>query len=182
MKEIEIKVKLRDKREIMEKLEALGCVFSPQVKQKDTVYTRVIGTVAEYLTNDHFPRIRETNEGKFFFTVKADLSKHKNLSKIEHEIEIQDAKTLEQALLLMGYKTANTVTKNRQKGMVGEYEVCIDEVDDLGTFIEVEKMAEENIDQVRKELLDFTISLGVLPEDEVKRGYDLLMLEKQENL
>jgi adenylate cyclase class 2 len=80
----------------------------------------------------------------------------------------------------MGYKMANRVVKNRRKGMVGEYEICLDEVEDLGTFIEVEKMAEEDIEQVRKELLDFTISLGVSLEDEVKRGYDILILEKQE--
>ncbi len=182
MKEIEIKARLKDKKKVEEKLKELGCVLSSSVKQIDTVYTRIIGTVEEYLTNDHFPRIRETNEGKFFFTVKADLTKHKSLSKIEHEIEIQDAKTLEQALFLMGYKIANKVIKNRRKGMVGEYEICLDEVEDLGSFIEVEKMADDNIEEVRKELLDFTLSLGVESEDEVRRGYDLLMLDKLENV
>ena len=78
----------------------------------------------------------------------------------------------------MGYKKANQVIKNRCKGRIGDYEICLDEVEELGSFLEVEKMAEDNIEEVRKELLDFVLALGISPEDEVKRGYDLLILEK----
>lgn len=177
MKEIEVKAHLKNASLVIEKLKGLECVLSEPVRQIDTVYTKITGTVEEYIKNDHFLRIREKSDGRFIFTVKKPVT-WEVLTKIEHETEIKNAKELEQALFLMGYKVANKVIKSRRTAHCGEFEICIDEVEELGLFIEVEKMSDRDVGLVRKELNEFLSSLGVFPEDEVNKGYDIMVLER----
>jgi len=181
MREIEVKAKLGDEEKVTSELKKLGAVFSEPIKQIDTVYTKIIGDVEEYLKNDHFVRIRERSDGRFIFTVKVPKAARENLAKTEHETEVKDAKELEQCLFLMGYKTSNKVTKIRRSCKIKDYEICLDEVEELGTFVEIEKMVkdEEISDQdVLNELKNFLFSLGVERESEVRKGYDILMIEK----
>ena len=178
MKEIEVKALLKNKEEIIEKIKALGCTLSESIRQVDTVYTKIIGNVEEYLKNDHFVRIREKSDGRFLFTVKKPLSKAV-LTKAEHETEIQNAKELEQALFLMGYQVASKVIKSRQTTNYGEFEICIDEVEKLGLFIEIEKMSDQDAISVRKELNQFLTSLGISSTDEVHKGYDIMEIESK---
>ncbi len=177
MKEIEVKAYLKDTHKVLQKLTELDCVLSEPIRQIDTVYTKVIGNIEEYLTNDHFLRIREKSDGKFIFTVKKPLSKIV-LTKAEHETEIKDAKELEQALFLMGYRLSNKVIKVRRTTHYEDFEICIDEVEELGSFIEVEKISDKNVDAVRRELNEFLSSLGVEDGDQVHKGYDIMMIEK----
>ena len=58
-------------------------------------------------------------------------------------------------------------------------EICLDEVKDLGNFIEVEKITDEDPDKVQEELFRFLESVGVRREDRVVNGYDILMWRKQ---
>lgn len=178
MKEIEVKAHLKNKESVFEKLIELNCVLSEPVRQVDTVYAKIIGGVEEYLKNDHFLRIREKSDGRFIFTVKKPLS-HAVLTKAEHETEVKNAVELEQALFLMGYKVANKVIKVRQTANYKEFEICIDEVENFGSFIEIEKMSDGDINLVRKELNEFLTLLGVSPEDEVHKGYDIMAVELQ---
>lgn len=179
MKEIEVKAYLKNKAHVLEKLTDLGCMLSEPVRQIDTVYTRIPAkTVEEYLKNDHFVRIREKSDGRFVFTVKKPLSRDV-LTKAEHETEIKNAKELEQALFLMGYQIANKVIKVRHTAHIKDFEICIDEVEGMGSFIEVEKMSDDDADIVRKDLSVFLSSLGIPLHDEVKKGYDILAIEKQ---
>lgn len=179
MKEIEVKAYLKNEKQIIEKIKTLECILSEPIKQVDTVYTRLPAkTVEEYLKNDHFVRIRERSDGKFILTVKKPLSKTV-LTKAENETEIKDAKELEKALLLMGYQIANKVIKSRRTAHFNDFEICLDEVENMGTFIEIEKMSDEDVDLVRKELNEFLVTLGVPLEDEVHKGYDILAIERR---
>lgn len=178
MKEIEVKAYLKDLEETIKKLSSLGCILSEPVRQVDTVYTKIVGNVGEYLKNDHFLRIREKSDGKIIFTVKKPLSKT-SLTKSEQEVEVKSAKELEEALFMMGYNRANKVIKLRRTTHFKEFEICIDEVEQLGSFIEIEKISEEDVDIVRKELNEFLLSLDISPEDEVSKGYDIMAIEKK---
>ncbi len=176
MKEVEVKAYLKNKEEVLQKLKELGCVLGESIRQVDTVYTEILGDVEEYLKNDHFVRIREKSDGRFIFTVKKPLSL-KVLTKAEHETEIKNPKEMEQALFLMGYQLSNKVIKNRRTAKHGEFEICIDEVEELGSFIEIEKMSED-ADTARRELNEFLSSLGISEKDQIHKGYDIMAIEK----
>jgi len=57
-------------------------------------------------------------------------------------------------------------------------EICLDEVENLGSFIEVEKMSDGDSKQIQEELAEFLGLLGVSPKDRVTKGYNTLMLER----
>ncbi len=88
---------------------------------------------------------------------------------------------MEDALVLLGYHKAISVYKNRTKAKYKDMEICLDEVDHLGSFIEVEKITEGDGDAVQEELFNFLETLGVKRDDRVINGYDTLMYRHNNN-
>ena len=73
------------------------------------------------------------------------------------------------------------VKKHRQKARFNDMELCLDEIDDLGTFIEIEKLTnDEDTERIQAELFDFLLTLGIQKEDRITQGYDTLMRLNQE--
>ncbi len=176
MKEIEIKAYLKNKSAVLKKLAELGCELSEPVIQTDTVFAKVVAPYADYLKNEYFIRIREKNDGTFLFTVKMQMSTE--LTKTEYETKIDNGNAMMQALVAMGYQQANRLKKIRQIAHYGDFEICIDAIEGLGEFIEIEKMSNDDENTVRSELETFLYALGVSPEDETKKGYDMLVMEQ----
>ena len=81
----------------------------------------------------------------------------------------------------MGYKSAVQVKKTRKTAKYKDFEICLDFVEDLGDFIEVEKIAGENADsgQIQNELFEFLLNLGIRNENRVTQGYDTLIFLKE---
>ena len=69
------------------------------------------------------------------------------------------------------------VSKARQTGKLNDVEVCIDSVEGLGDFMELERLAGENADPatITDDLWRIMAELGVSRQDEVTDGYDILM-------
>ena len=170
--EIEVKAKVKNLENIISKLEELGCVLSKPIQQDDYIYNKK--DVDLYRSHGDSPvlRIREQN-GKIIFTVKKNRSNE--LDCIEKEIEITDKDTLKDILELLDYESTVEVHKKRIKTNYNDYEICLDDVDKLGTYIEVEKMSDENGEKVQKELFDFLQTLEISKEDQVFNGYDTLI-------
>lgn len=172
-KEIEVKIRLENSDSLLEKLSALGCVFSEPVKQEDQIFTNFPDSeFAEFKPGINFLRIRKSN-GKILFTLKQSLINE--LEGIEKEFEISDADEMKETLELMGYHEAVRVSKTRRKTRYKEYEICLDEVDGLGFFAELEKITDEDSEKVQNEMMNFFASLGVGVENRVFNGYDTLV-------
>ena len=76
----------------------------------------------------------------------------------------------------MGYHKVVEVHKVRRKTNYNDWEICLDEVDGLGSFVEAEKLGEDGeAEAIQKELFDFLKTLGVKEEDQMTRGYDTLV-------
>ena len=179
--EIEVKARLSDKKGVTERLTALGCSFSEPKTQDDMVWVAQVGTLETFLSNDSFFRVRVQNGSKVILTAKKPKAKtgHASLVKHEYEVVVDSAQEVRGILKLMGLAEAVRVVKVRRTAKYKEYEICIDEIENLGDFIEMEKLGEEESAQnVQKEMLEFLATLGISSEDVVKKGYDILMLEK----
>jgi predicted adenylyl cyclase CyaB len=96
---------------------------------------------------------------------------------IEKQVTISDAKEFEEMLKIMDYYEVMEINKTRRKGTYKEYEICLDEVETLGSFIEVEKISDEDGAKVHEELTTFLKSLGLQEENRVVYGYDTLILQ-----
>jgi len=176
MREIEIKLRVNNLDELEKNLTESGLVISKEITQHDVVY--VSGDSVDVFSNvkvgDIFIRIRSEN-GINTLTLKQQRGH--GLDKTEHETKIENSEEVHQMLLLLGWKPVVEVKKKRKKGKLGEYEICLDAVEELGNFIELEKLTDDNADpeKIRKELFEALKPFGLEEKDEVTRGYDILM-------
>jgi len=180
--EIEVKAKLRNREEVVKKLIELKCEFSPVKTQDDIVWVEKTGSLEDFLSNKVFLRIRIQNDGKVILTAKSPKAKSGNesLVKREHEVVVSSADETRNILSMLGLQEAVRVIKKRQTTHCNDYEICLDDVEGLGSFIELEKIANEtNAAQIQQEMMSFLQSLGIAPEDQVKKGYDILMIESK---
>jgi adenylate cyclase class 2 len=179
--EIEIKARIDDKDAMMQKLVELGCVFSEPKTQDDMVWVEKVGSMDEWFSNSVFMRIRVQNGDKVILTAKIpkNIAGEGNLVKREHEVVVDSAEEARNILGMLGLKEGVRTIKMRRTADYNGYEICLDDVEGLGTFIEVEKIgADEDADQILAEMDKFLVTLGVPIENKVTKGYDILMLEK----
>lgn len=173
MREIEIKLRVKDLHQIKEKLSERGCVFSDHIRQHDTNYTKGGGTEewAASKEGDVIIRIRRQNSEAEFNLKQQKSSESDNL---EYETKVENPDALHNILVTLGYSPEIEVKKIRRKGKLGEYEICLDEVEKLGSFMEIEKLTSNDADpeEIRKELFDAIEFLGLSREDEETKGYD----------
>ena len=182
MHEIEVKATLRDRDSIMEKLRELGCEFSKSVTQDDTLYAERVGSIEEYNANAAFLRIRVTDGAKVLFTLKYDKDSEgdPHTTPIEHEVEIDSREEMEKIIFALGQQEVLRIKKTRMKTKHKEWEICIDEVEGLGSFIEVEEMGSiDDASRIHEDMLAFLGKLGIAQEDMFTKRYDILLLEKQ---
>ena len=173
MREIEIKLRVNSLEELEKKLTDNGLVISKEMVQHDVIYSKVNDTRDFMDSYEGCISIRIRNEdGKAKFTLKQQKSNE--MDNLEYETEVKDPKAIHQILLTLGWKPEVEVKKIRKKGKLGEYEVCLDRVEQLGDFIELEKMTDDDADPeaVRDELFDALEQFGLLRKNEETRGYD----------
>ena len=175
MQEIEVKAKIHDVQIMRQALERLGVTLSEPVTQNDIVFQSAFSPVGPM---EKRPVLRIREQGNVvLFTVK--ISQSNELDSIEHEVEVSDAKEMHKLLLSLGFTEAVRVKKTRQKAKYQAYEICVDDVEHLGHYIEVEKLAEKaDGGKVQDELFRFLKSFGINPADRVQQVYDTLMEKK----
>lgn len=139
MREIEVKARVRDEASLRAALDAKGIVLGKPVRQRDEVFAL---PEAYFGGGFNWLRIRSEDDNKHIFTLKRSVtSKH---DCIEHETEVQNPDELRNILSEIGYAPFTNIIKIRQKAKFGDYELCLDNVDGLGLFIEAEQVCEHN--------------------------------------
>jgi len=181
MKEIEVKAKISNKTEIVDKLTSLGFLFSKPITQHDFIFLHnTISSYNDITSGTNVLRIRK-QEGKIKFTLKKAVENE--LSCIEHEIVLNNAEQMRKILGYLHYDCLVEVKKTRQKANQNGISICVDHVEELGTFIEVEKMTHDtDLENVQEELFIFLESLGIKREDRVHQGYDTMIYYKKNTI
>jgi adenylate cyclase class 2 len=183
MHEIEVKAVLKDKEAFIAALARLGCEFGPEIKQEDTVYVREVGSIETYLSNSAFLRLRVQNDGRTLFTYKHHPARIVTLDSapLELELEVSSREVMEKILLIMGYKEAVRIAKHRRKTTYKNWEVCVDDVEGLGSYVEMEELAEttDDVPEIKERMQAFLAEQGVGEGDILRNRYDVMMLEKE---
>lgn len=180
-KEVEVKVRVESLDGFMAKLTEQGFEIGESIRQDDMLFINYEGDFLAFPEGANYLRIRQQKKGegdaaveKSFFTLK----RGEEMATIERETEIANPASMRDALLYMGYREVVRVIKARRKAKHGEYEICIDDVEGLGKFIEVEKMTEQDPAVAQAELLALLETFGVDIKERVMNGYDTLMYKK----
>ena len=102
------------------------------------------------------------------------------MTRNEYEIEISNIETGMEILENLGYTSVYPVVKMRQYFKKGESRACLDQVENLGDFLELEIVVEDDRD--RDKALDKIMlilqELGYEKKDVIRRSY-LSMLQEE---
>ncbi|MEA2701333.1 MAG: adenylate cyclase, class 2 [Candidatus Parcubacteria bacterium] len=183
MHEVEVKAALGDKQGFIAKLAERGCELLAEIAQDDTVYVRETGSLEVFLGNHEFLRLRVENNSRTLFAFKKHRTRSNdpNSAPLELELAVDSREKMEQVLLLMGYQEAMRIKKRRRKGAYENWEVCIDEVEGLGTFVELEELVGDRTEAagIQERMKAFLAELGIDVGSELRDRYDMLLLNKK---
>ncbi len=176
MREIEIKARVTDEKKVRDVLLDLGCEFSDSVEQCDVIFLREGRRLLDVKTGDPVLRVREEG-GIVKLTYKEHVSNQFDC--IEEELEVSDKDTMIRIIEKLGFVEVSRVRKKRVTTKYKDYEICLDDVDGLGVFVEVEKIVPyEEGGGVQDELYAFLFELGFEKSDIVTDGYDVMIHKK----
>ena len=181
--EIEIKVKIENFEEIKAKVAAAGKLIK-SIKQVDEYY---IPFHRDFFAQKPHPtewlRIR-TNPDKVIFEYDKSINKKENGEQEyaeEYETVISNADEFGKILNFLDFKKVVTVDKQREYWDCGDFEIALDKIEGLGSFVEVEAKGNfENTAEAKKACLNFLEKLGIENAEniQINKGYPVLLLEK----
>lgn len=146
MIEVEIKLKISDKADVIHKLEAQGFRKTHKVTETDIYFN---GNDRDFRRTDEALRIRRTEDsddlGKTTnkLTYKGRRLDNISMTREETEISIDDFEGMNKILLSLGYRPVRPVVKTREYYEDDKMTALIDDVEGLGDYLELEIMAED---------------------------------------
>lgn len=174
MIEIEVKVKT-DHSKTRPILKKIGAVKLGVESQSDVYFA---APHRDFAKTDEALRIRSL-DGQAVLTYKGP--KLDKVSKTREELETPvDETTTTKILYALGFSDAGIVRKKREVFNAGEITVCLDAVEGLGEFLEVEIVAEneKELEISRGKLFEFLKQFGVGEKDSIRTSYLEMVLEQ----
>lgn len=176
MREIETKYRVRDLEGLLIALKAAGVQLGDTVYQDDQAYAPAGWEPGMDKGGRTFARLR-TQNGLHTFTTKAPLAN--SMECTEYESVVADREQMHGAVLAMGYASTVRIVKHRRTGFTGEVAVCVDVVEGVGAFVELELLVGDDHDDhdgptVQAELDAWARWLGVELE-RTTDTYDMLV-------
>ncbi len=181
--EVEIKLKINSFEKVKKTLPGFGKLVK-SIKQIDEYY---VPCHRDFFAQKPHPvewlRIR-TNPDKTVFEYDKSINKKADGEQEcanEYETEISQSEEFREILGFLDFKKVVTVEKLREYWNCGDFEVSLDNVKDLGLFIEVEAIGDfESTRKAKEECISFLKKLGFknCEEYQIKKGYPVLLLEK----
>jgi adenylate cyclase class 2 len=151
--EIEVKSKVESLEEIETRIIEMGGVFWKKVLEEDIYFNH---PSRDFSTSDEALRMRKV-EGKYYLTYKGPKIDKLTKTREELNVEVDDWDGAIRILGALGFVEVLPIKKMRRYFTLRDFEVMLDEVEGLGSFVEVEKKGDYN----PKELIDFLEGLGV---------------------
>jgi len=167
--EIEIKAYCSDPAEVERRLAGLGAQYLKERLERDLYFSH---PTRDFRKTDEALRLRLTEE-KSFCTYKGPKIGTASKTREEFEIAVSDFATAREILLRLGFIESGRVEKRRRIFSLDSIEVCVDRVDGLGDFVELETHGAER-ERLEKELFDLASRLGL--ERFERRSYLELVL------
>jgi adenylate cyclase class 2 len=154
---IEVEVKACAPPKAKDRILALGATYSGEERHLDLYLNSPHRNMAE---RDEALRIRIKETGAFLTYKGPKLDSHTK-SRREITVKVDDPKALEDIFGFLGFTRDAVVKKHRTKYRLGDITFALDEVEGLGSFVEVEASGGDDWEIRRQEVLNLLKSLGV---------------------
>ncbi len=175
-REIEVKYRVADEAALLLALKTAGVELDSPTRQDDQAYAPVTWQYGMSKIGVPFARLR-TQDDQVLFTVKKPQANE--LDCAEQETVVADRQAMHEALLLMGLVPTVRIVKERRSGAWDGALVCVDRVEGLGTFLELERMiGDDSAERVQTALDRQVRELGV-PLQRVTHTYDSLLRDSE---
>jgi len=185
--EVEIKIKATEAeiKNALDKLNELKADFRSEEKEEDIYFT---APHRDFIKTKECLRIREKNNF-LELTYKGPTTKpmedKKQFWKSEINIPLGDSK--EDIITLLkniGFTEVAKVIKKRQKFLVGNQEISFDKIENLGWFVEIENVAENERERWRalEENKKFLKKLGLSKKKVIDEPYRDLVIKNRNKI
>ncbi len=158
MKELEIEIKAYCDNigDVKKKLVKMGAEYIKSEKESDCYFNHPEKDFGE---TDEALRIRTVDDNSVL-TYKGPKISKKSKARIEKEVIVSDDDVSGEILLLLGFKVSGKVVKKRDYYTLNGIVICLDEVENLGSFVELEKMGSD-LEKIESELFALADKLGL---------------------
>ena len=178
MMEAELKFHAPDLEGLERALVGMGASPVSEAVESDTYYRHPCRDLA---ASDEALRIRTWSAGdgveRNYITYKGPrVSSATGKSRIERECPIGDPREIEAILLALGFRQAGRVRKTRKTYSHQEIHICLDHVEGLGGFAELEiRVEEDELAPAVERLRALASRLGL--RDDIRISYLEMLLE-----
>lgn len=177
--EYEVKIQVEDLRDVEEKLRKLGAVFEDEVFESDFYID--LRPYKDLKASDEALRVRISYSSRLSRYVSELTYKGPKLTpnmKVRKEITVgvDDGKKLLQIFKELGF-SYYVIKKKRRIYRYGPYKIFLDEVPNLGRFIEIEVEGVSSVEQFVNLMKRF-IGLLKLSEEFISKSYLELFMER----
>ena len=171
--EVEVKAEIKNSEELKNKVVLLGGSFKESKYQYDILLDP---PETDFSKTDQVLRIRNSN-GNWKMDYKSPRLDNETKSRMEYSIKIDDGKQLKDIFKWMGFKIVGEIEKNRDVYSFNDLKISFDNITNLGNFIEVECMTDEDkFEDSKRKIFSFLSSLGV--NETIRKDYLELMWER----
>ena len=173
MREIEIKARVPDEATLVARLADQNVQLSDPVTQYDLVYGQP--GVAANTPGSRWLRVRVEDNSSA--TLNFKQPRGSGLDKIEHETRVSNPAATIEIITALGFVAYSELRKSRQTAQYGDVTICVDNVEELGTFVEVERLIDDDEiagETVVGELWLILEAFGVDRTLEIHDGYDVM--------
>lgn len=185
MIEAEIKLPIRTREAVESALQNLGFLPSSSFCEEDIYFDNASGQIRK---NGEALRVRtitdlQTGQKETVITYKGKKLDTVSTSRKELETGVADGEVCMQILEALGFQAVQPqVKKTRQEYQRERMTACVDEVQDLGTFLELEMVIseEESREEALQEIDRVLQRLGYNLKDTTRTSY-LSMLQQVED-
>ena len=170
---IEVEVKARAKKETIERIAALGATPLRVENHRDLYFN---SPSRDFKQSDEALRIRIKEDGARL-TYKGPRLDQQTKSRRELTVKIDDPTQMREILSFLGFVLSAEVRKRRTKYSYQGMVIALDEVEGLGTFLEVEARGEADWENEKERVLSVLKKLEL--KDTIRRSYLELLEEKR---
>lgn len=179
--EIEIKLPLQNPDEVKEFLNKNAKLVSENIYQKDSYYVPIHRNFLAVKYPFEWLRLRKSSKG-MFITYKHFFPE--NVKKTDYcdefETKIDNFEAVEKMFKSLDFKDAVIVEKSRTSWIFEDVEIVIDDITDLGFYIELEaKGSFDNPKDGKTYLYEVLKKLNAKVGEEDLRGYPFKILENK---
>ena len=175
MLEVELKVKVPLLEPVRKQLLGKGAVCSGRLHEHDIYYN---APHRDFGVTDEAVRVRYTNDHAVVTYKGAKIKKFGLKAREELNTAVESGEVFETMLDRLGFTKTTEVNKWRENYRYSEAAISLDEVDELGTFVEIEILAEDENSNAAVVIERIAKEIGVSGEP-ILASYLELLLSKR---